>query len=60
MFKLRMQEKKKNLGGLDFLLPSKTIETVKEVQENENGQSEINNQKMMNPESKGNSIMDTN
>jgi len=55
-----MQEKKKNLGGLDFLLPSKTIETVKEVQENENGQSDINNQKMMNPESKGNSIMDTN
>lgn len=32
---MRMKDKRKNLGGLDFLLPTKSIETVKEVQENE-------------------------
>jgi len=31
-----MKNTKKNLGGLGFLLPPKPIETVKEVQENEN------------------------
>ena len=30
-----MKNRKKNLGGLNFLLPSKSIETVKEVQENQ-------------------------
>ena len=53
-----MQDKRKHLGGLDFLLaPSKSIQTVKEVQqENDTSQAESNNQssdiqKVMNPES---------